>query len=334
MTTPIRKPYLLFLGDAPDLLAAKTATGIAHWRPDHVAGEFRYADARATTGMPSMSLAEGRAAGAATLVVGIANAGGKLAARWIETLREALELGYDLASGMHRRLTEIAELRDAARHHGRQLHDVRYPEIELAVGTGKARSGRRLLTVGTDCSSGKMYSALAIERELRARGLAATFRATGQTGILITGTGISVDAVVADFISGAIEQLTPAADESHWDVIEGQGSLFHPAFAGVSLGLLHGAQADALVMCHEPERSSMRGLSNWPLPSLEDCVAHNEYCARLTNPQARVCGVALNTHAFDAATAEQHIATTADRLGLPCVDPLRTGVGALVDALI
>lgn len=191
-----------------------------------------------------------------------------------------------------------------------------------------------MLAVGTDCSCGKMYTALCVEKAMRAAGRKATFRATGQTGILIAGSGVSVDAVVADFISGATEWLAPANDDDHWDLIEGQGSLFHASYAGVSLGLLHGAQAHTLVMCTEPGRPHMRGLPNQPLPDLAECISLNERCARLTNPEAKVIGIAANTSAMDPVAAERWLQDTQDRLGMPAVDPLRTGVAALADRLV
>ena len=152
-----------------------------------------------------------------------------------------------------------------------------------------------------------MYTALAIERELQSRGLHATFRATGQTGILIAGSGIAIDAVVADFISGAVEAIAPSNDHDHWDIIEGQGSLFHPSFAGVSLGLLHGSQADALVLCHEPTRTHMRNLPEYPIPGLQECIERNLEAARLTNPKARFVGASINTKALDEVQARKMV---------------------------
>jgi uncharacterized NAD-dependent epimerase/dehydratase family protein len=327
------KPYLLFLGDATDQLAAKTAAGIAHWRPAWCVGQLRLPNCNANLGLPDMNVEAALAAGARTLVVGVANRGGVVATNWLPVLMRALEAGLDLASGLHRRLADIPELRAVAERHGRKIVDVRHPSRDFEVGTGTRRSGKRLLTVGTDCSTGKMFTALALERELRGRGVKADFRATGQTGIMIAGDGVSIDAVVADFISGAVEWLSPSAGEDHWDMIEGQGSLFHPSYAGVSLGLLHGAQPAALVMCHEPSRDHMRGLPAYKLPSLRDCIDANLTAARLTSPGARMVGVALNTSAYDAATADSLLKQTADALGLPCVDPVRTGVGAIVDRL-
>ncbi|HYN38719.1 MAG TPA: DUF1611 domain-containing protein, partial [Rhodospirillales bacterium] len=280
-----------------------------------------------------MTPEEAAAAGAGTMIIGVANAGGYIPPLWTDVLIRALRAGLDLASGLHDRLADIPSVRDEATRLGRQLHDVRHPARSFAVGSGERRSGKRLLTVGTDCSAGKMYTSLALVDAIRARGLDADFRATGQTGIFIAGDGVSVDAVVADFISGATEWLSPAADPAHWDVIEGQGSLFHPSYAGVSLGLLHGAQPDALVMCHEPTRTHMRGLPNRPLPDLADCIAANEQAARLTNPRAACIGVCFNTSALARDAAEAYVAELSNRLRLPCVDPLVHGVDRIVDRL-
>lgn len=330
----IQHPYLMFLGDAPDQLAAKTAQGIVHWRRDWCLGQLRLPGCRADLGLPDMTVEEAAAAGVKTVVVGVANRGGVLSESWIPVLAKALELGMDLASGLHRRLSETPALRQAAAEHGRQLFDVRHPTRDFEVGTGVKRPGKRLLTVGTDCSVGKMYTALACEAEMRRRGMKADFRATGQTGIFIAGGGVSIDAVVADFISGAVEWLCPANDPDHWDLVEGQGSLFHPSFAGVSLGLLHGAQPDALVMCHEPTRPHMRGLPGRPLPDLETCIEANLEAARLTNPDVRCVGISINTAHLEAGEAEALLKATEDRLGLPTVDPFRTGVAPIVDAVV
>jgi uncharacterized NAD-dependent epimerase/dehydratase family protein len=168
---------------------------------------------------------------------------------------------------------------------------------------------------------------------MRARGLTATFRATGQTGILIAGGGVAVDAVVADFIAGAIEWLSPANESDHWDLIEGQGSLFHPSYAGVSLGLLHGAQPDALVMCHEPTRTHMRGLPKRALPDLAHCIAANEEAARLTNPAVQCIGVAVDTSRLNRDDGRAILAEIEGRLDLPCVDPMIEGAGPILDRL-
>jgi uncharacterized NAD-dependent epimerase/dehydratase family protein len=291
------------------------------------------ASCKADLGLPDMSVEEAARQGARTLVVGVANRGGIISEEWIEIIERALESGLDAAAGLHTRLSDVPRLAEAAGRHGRRLFDVRFPTRRFEVASGLRRPGKRLLTVGTDCSIGKMYTALAIDRELRRRGKKSDFRATGQTGIFIAGDGVSVDAVVADFISGATEWLTPANAPDHWDVVEGQGSLFHPSYAGVSLGLLHGAQPDVLVLCHEPTRPHMRGLPHYPLPDLETCLEANLAAARLTNPDVRCAGIAVNTSRLPSGEAEAYLAQVSKRLGQPAVDPLRTGVGALVDRL-
>jgi len=329
----IRTPYLLFLGDAPDALAAKTAAGVAYWRPEACIGQLRLPGCKADLGLPDMNIEAAAKAGAKTVIVGVANRGGVVAESWIPLLTRALERGLDLAAGLHQRLAAVPALKAAAERHGRAIHDVRHPTREFEVANGKTRPGKRLLTVGTDCSIGKMFAALALERELRRRGMKADFRATGQTGILIAGDGVSIDAVVADFISGAVEWLAPANAPDHWDLIEGQGSLFHASYAGVSLGLLHGAQPTALVMCHEPTRTHMRGLPGYKLPSLQVCIETNLRAARLTSPDVTCVGIAINTSALDASAADSLLKQTADAFGLPCVDPVRTGVSAIADRL-
>ena len=251
----IPSPYFLYLGHSNDEIGIKTSRGLAVFRREDCVGEFRHDDCGLTLGLPRMSFAEAVAAGARTLVLGIANAGGRLGEDLVRDALAALGAGLNIASGLHQRLRDEPRLAAAAKAKGLTLFDVRDPAPDLPVGSGARRVGRRLLTIGTDCSVGKMYTTLLLARALQARGVPADFRATGQTGILIAGDGVPLDAVVADFISGAIEHLSPARHDGGWDLIEGQGSLFHPSFAGVSTGLLHGAQPDALVLCqpHPPQ---------------------------------------------------------------------------------
>lgn len=329
----IQKPYLLFLGDARDELAAKTAFGIVDWRRDWCVGQFRLPGCKADLGLPDLTIAEARGRGAATLVIGVANAGGVLPDHWAEPIVAAIEAGMDVASGLHMRLGDNPAIAAAAAKHGRSLFDVRHSTQTFATGKGTKRPGRRLLTVGTDCSVGKKYTALALERGMRERGLDADFRATGQTGIFISGRGVSVDAVVADFISGAAEWLSPAATPEHWDVVEGQGSLFHPSFAGVTLGLLHGAQPDAFVVCHEPTRTHMRGVAH-PIPSIGDVIDLTVRCGRLTNPDIRCVGIAINTEKLSEAEAKKVLADAAAEYGLPASDPVRFGVAPIVDRIV
>ncbi len=329
----INKPYLLFLADAPDDLAAKTARGIVDWRPEWCVGQLRLPGCKTDVGLPDMTPHEAADRGARTMVVGVANTGGVLENAWVETIVSAIEAGLDVASGLHARLRSVPAVREAAKRCGRQLLDVRDTDREFAVGSGAKRPGKRLLTVGTDCSCGKKYTALAIERELHARGANVDFRATGQTGILISGRGVAVDGVIADFVSGAAEWLTPANDPDHWDVVEGQGSLLHPSYAGVSLALLHGTQPDAFVVCHEPTRTQMRGVS-YPVPSPKQCIEATLVAGRLTNPAIRCVGIGLDTSRLDRLAASDVLERTADELGLACVDPMVTGVGPIVDFLL
>ena len=256
----IPTPYLLFLGDAPDQLSAKVAQGIKDWRPENAVGQIRMPGCNADLGLEDLTLEQAFERGARTMVIGVANRGGYISEAWKTILIEALKTGFDIASGLHNLLRDEPDLVAHAEKYDRSLHDVRIPTVEYPIANGKKRSGKRCLAVGTDCSAGKMYTALAIDKLMQKRGLKSTFRATGQTGILITGGGVPLDAVIADFMAGAIEYLTPDNEEDHWDLIEGQGSLFHVSYSGVTMALVHGGQPDALILCHEPTREHMRGL--------------------------------------------------------------------------
>jgi uncharacterized NAD-dependent epimerase/dehydratase family protein len=256
----IPTPYLLFLGDAPDQLSAKVAQGIRDWRPENAVGQIRMPGCNANIGLEDLTLEQAFKKGARTMVIGVANRGGYISEAWKAVLIKALSTGFDLASGLHNLLRDEPDLVANAKKYGRQLHDVRVPTVEYPIANGKTRSGKRCLAVGTDCSAGKMYTAMAIDKLMQERGMKSTFRATGQTGILITGNGVPLDAVIADFMAGSIEYLTPNNDQNHWDLIEGQGSLFHVSYSGVTMALIHGGQPDALILCHEPTRKHMRGL--------------------------------------------------------------------------
>lgn len=326
----LQQPYLLFLGDAADPLAAKVAQGIQSWRPEVCTGQLRLDGCNADIGLADLSIAEAVDKGVKTLVIGVANRGGVIADNWIAVLKEALEAGLDIASGLHNKLVDIPELVACAEANGQKLYDVRYPQEAYPVANGKKRTGKRLLAVGTDCSCGKMYTTLAIQKEMANQGLNATFRATGQTGILITGDGVSIDCVVADFIAGAVETISPDNSADHWDIIEGQGSLFHPSFSGVTMGLIHGAQADALVMCHEPTRTHMRGLPHYGVPSIQDCMDACLAAARLTNPAVKFVAISVNTAALSEQEAKDYLAQLEAEFGLPAVDPFRDGASKIV----
>jgi uncharacterized NAD-dependent epimerase/dehydratase family protein len=329
-------PYLVFLGDTLEPMFAKTAFGLRDWAPERCIGEWSCGNTTVTTGLQRLSPRQARERGARSLVIGVANYGGIIPENWLPSLLEALEAGLDLVGGMHAKLRDIESLRTSAVRLGRQLIDVRVPPANIPVANGRKRTGRRLLTVGTDCALGKKYSALAITRAFKDRGVAADFRATGQTGILISGCGIPMDAVVSDFEAGAAEMLTPDSPPQHWDVIEGQGSLFHPSYAAVSLGLLHGSQADVLVVCHQPGRMHVLGHPDYPLPSLEETIELNLRLGSRTNPAIRCAGVSLNTSKLEAGAARELLASETQRLGLPVADPVRGGpeFHRLVDACL
>jgi uncharacterized NAD-dependent epimerase/dehydratase family protein len=325
------QPYLLFLGDTTELGFAKTAFGLRDWAGDKCVGEFA-CGATVTTDLPHLTPAQAVAEGARGLVIGVANPGGIIPPAWRQSLVEALEAGLDIVSGMHVRLADIPEVTEAAARLGRRLIDVRVPPAAIPVATGRKRSGKRLLTVGTDCALGKKYTALALARAFEQRGVDSDFRATGQTGIMIAGGGMPMDAVVSDFEAGAAEMLSPDAAPDHWDVIEGQGSLTHPAFAAVSLGLLHGSQPDVFVVCHEPGRTEMLGTAGFKLTSIEEVIELTTLLGRRTNPAIRCGGFAFNTSALDAGEAADMMARESDRLGLPVADPIRGGPA--FDALV
>lgn len=326
-------PYLLFLGDAPDGLAAKMAQGVYDWNPEAVAGQFRMEGCGANLGIKDLTIKEAAEAGVKTLVVGVVNRGGVISEKWLSILVEAMEAGMDIASGLHNLLRDEPVLVEAAKANGRTLHDVRVPTVKYPIATGKKRTGKRCLAVGTDCSVGKMYTTLAMDREMKAQGRKSTFRATGQTGILIVGDGVPLDAVVADFMAGAVEWLTPDNDPDHWDFIEGQGSLFHASYSGVTMALVHGGQPDALILCHEPTRQTMRGLPDYTLPSLEQLREMVLPIAQWVNPDCKVVAVSINTQHMDEDTAIAYLKDVEDRMGLPAVDPFRQGAARLIEAL-
>lgn len=329
----IPAPYLLFLGDAIDPIAVKTAYGIQKWRPDRCIGEIRLAGCTVSVGIQELDICAARERGAKTMVIGVVNRGGLLPHHWLATIKDAIKAGMNIASGLHDRLIDDLELVELAKEHNVELYDIRHIRPALSVGNAKKRSGNRVLTVGTDCCVGKMYTSLALEAAMRDIGMKTDFRATGQTGILIAGEGIAIDAVVADFIAGAAETLAPANDWDHWDIIEGQGSLFHPSFAGVSIGLIHGAQPQWLVMCHEMGRSHMRGLPHQPMVELAECVEANLRAAKLTANNPQLAGFAINTSKYSEENARTYCEQVSHEFGVPATDPVRFGIQAIAELL-
>jgi len=335
-TLCLPQPYLLFLGDVTDAGFAKTAFGLKDWAREKCIGEYALPAASVSTGLPFLTPAEAAANGARSLLIGVANSGGFISDSWIPALIEGLEAGLDIVSGMHARLSDVSGLEAMASRIGRRLIDVRHAPSGLLVGTGRKRSGKRLLTVGTDCALGKKYTALAISRAFASRGIDVDFRASGQTGIMIAGGGIPMDAVVSDFEAGAAEMLSPDAAPDHWDVVEGQGALLHPAYAAVSLGLLHGSQPDVIVVCHHPGRAAMLGVPGYAVPKIEDTIDLSLRLGARTNPAIRCAGISFNTAHLDDEEATMLMAEESRRLGLPVADPIRGGneFARLVDSCL
>lgn len=331
----LRAPYLLFLGDVDNVVNAKTGLGIATWATDRCAGQLRFAGCPVDSGLPDLDIGRAVAEGVGTVIIGVAPVGGQIQDNWLPPLIDLARAGIDIASGLHSRLTDVPELVEAARVGGARLVDVRVPPADIPCGLGKKREGKRVLTVGTDCAVGKKYTALALHRELSRRDIDASFRATGQTGIMITGEGIPIDAVVADFVAGAAELLSPENANSHWDVIEGQGSLFHPSYAGVTLGLIHGSQPDALVLCHQADRTAIHEVGGYfPIPPLSIVIDTYLAAARLTNPNCTCAGISVNTSGLDEETRSAYLEELHDEHDMPAEDPIMTGVQRIADKLL
>ena len=319
----LRFPYLLFLGDVSDRAYAKTAFGLVYWARPLCVAQLRLPNCLIDLGLPDLSLEEAiRQKKIKSLVVGVAPIGGQVRGEWLNIFIKAASYGIDIVSGLHSRLSDIDGLKSVAYANGARIIDIRRPPNDIPIATGVKRAGQRLLTVGTDCAVGKKYAALAITQAMKTSGANADFRATGQTGIMIAGEGIALDAVVSDFIAGAAELISPPNVPDHWDIIEGQGSLFHPAYAGVSLGLLHGSQPDAIVVCWDPSRKCLLGFDNFAVPALQQCIDQYLSLGRLTNPNIRCVGVCLNTSLLSTKERSRLINTTAKEVCLPVIDPV------------
>ncbi len=330
-------------------LTSKTANSAVRFIPDRVACVLDSTHAGRTVqdvlgfggSIPVVgTIEEALRMGPTALLVGIATQGGWLPQAWWPMLRTAIEAGLHLVSGLHLHLGDDPELARLAAERGVRIHDLRKPPADLPVSQGRARliDAYSVLTVGTDCNIGKMTAGLRIRDALTERGVRVGFAATGQTGILIEGWGIAVDAVVADFIGGAAERLVLRAAEGN-DVVlvEGQGSLVHPGYSGVTLGLLHGSMPDAMILCHQPTRQCPYGGGNaysWmPLPSVEEMIRICEGAIAPLRP-AQVIGVSLVTFDMDEAAARDEIARIQDLTGLPVTDPVRFGADVLAEAII
>lgn len=330
-TVQLNAPYLILIGGMSDPTFAKTGFGIVQWRPDLVAGQLRFPGCTLDLGVPDMTVAEAVKSGVRSLVIGVAPVGGVVPDYWWDTIVAAAKAGLDIVCGLHFKLADFPAVAAAARESGARLIDVRNPPKNLPVGTGKKRSGKRVLMVGTDCAIGKKYTALALDEAMRAAGMNSTFRATGQTGIMLAGEGIAIDAVIADFIAGAAEAISPDNDADHWDVIEGQGSIFHPGYSGVSLGLLHGSQPDAFVLCHDATRTTVSGFEHYSLPSVREAIDMHVAMGRRTNPAIRCVGISVNTSMLAADQRLDYLQRLSAETGLPCVDPIIDGCGAILE---
>ena len=273
-----------------------------------------------------------------TALVGVATQGGRFPPAWIDLLKICIASGLDVENGLHVFLADDPELRQLAARHEVELRDLRRPPRDLSTPTGANLEvpGTIVLTVGSDCAIGKMTVSLELDLEARARGVRSVFVPTGQTGIAIAGWGISVDAVVADFIAGAAERLVVEGARRGGELlwVEGQGALLHPLYSGVALGLYHGSVPHLLVLCHEAGRSHIEGVGGLhPIPPLAELVELHERLALPARP-ARVAAVALNTRLLDEAAAREAIAAAEDETGLPADDPVRFGASKLADALL
>jgi uncharacterized NAD-dependent epimerase/dehydratase family protein len=333
-----RKLLVLAEGRSGDPHFGKTARGVIRYAPQDVVCVLdSESDATAHEGFPLVrTVTDALRYAPTTALVGVATQGGRFPPAWRALLVECINAGLDVENGLHEFLTEDDELTELARKRGVELRDLRKPPPGLNVPTGEnlTHDATSILMVGSDCAIGKMTVALELDREAKARGIRSEFIPTGQTGIAIAGWGISVDAVVADFIAGAAEQLVLEGVRRGGEVlfVEGQGSLLHPAYSGVTLGLIHGSAPHAYVLCHKADETVVDGDDRYPIPPLPQLVELHETISLLSRP-AKVLAVALNTRDLDEEAARVAVAATEAETGLPADDPVRFGAAKLVDAL-
>ena len=330
---------ILAEGYSADTHYGKTMRGVLRYRRGDVVAILDSTRAGGTEdGLPIVSdVASALAYGPRVALVGVATQGGRFPPAWREILADCVRSGLSIENGLHQMLADDEELRPLADRHAVELRDLRRPPDGLDCPTGENLSvpARIVLTVGSDCAIGKMTVALELDREARGRGIASVFVPTGQTGIAIAGWGISVDAVVADFVAGAAERLVVEGGRRGGDLlwVEGQGSIVHPAYSGVTLGLFHGSAPHALVLCHRVGTTEVEGYPGHPLPSLRDLVVLHETMALRARP-AKVAAIALNTLGLDDDAAAAASAEATRETGLPAADPVRDGGGTLLDAVL
>ncbi|MDG1996602.1 MAG: DUF1611 domain-containing protein [Emcibacteraceae bacterium] len=333
ITIEITPPYLIFVGEETDPSYAKTGGGLIEWRPELCLGQIAIGKGGIPVDVPHMAIEDAVNAGVKSLIIGTASVGGGLPDEWLDTIEEAIDAGLDVVAGVHKLLNNVPRLVKAAEKSGARLIDVRIPPENLPVGSGKKRRGKRILMVGTDCAIGKKYSALALERDMKSAGLNATFRASGQTGIMIAGQGIPIDCVVGDFISGAAELLSPDNTDDHWDVIEGQGGIYHPGYSAVSMGLLVGSQPDAFIVCHDAVRTHIGEWPDFKLPTITQVIERTKSIGEQVNPDIRCVGISVNTSALNDQEREKYLSDLSVEMDLPCVDPLKGGTGKIIDRI-
>jgi uncharacterized NAD-dependent epimerase/dehydratase family protein len=337
------KRYLVLAeGSSGDHLYGKTMRGVVRYRPEAVAAILDSARAGETTdeGFPVVgTVDEGLRFDPDTALVGVVTQGGYFPPRWLDLLRTCVAKGLHVENGLHVFLSDDPELADLARRHGVELRDLRKPPPGLSTATGAnlAVDAAIAITVGSDCAIGKMTVACELDLEARRRGIASEFVPTGQTGIAIAGWGIAVDAVVSDFLAGAAERLVVEGAERGGELlwVEGQGSLVHPVYSGVTLGLIHGSAPHVYVLCHEAGRTRVEGAGGaaHPIPPLAELVDLHERMSLPVRPARTAC-VALNTRHLREEAARAAIAAAEDETGLPADDPVRFGAGRLVDAVL
>ncbi|HEU5363621.1 MAG TPA: DUF1611 domain-containing protein [Gaiellaceae bacterium] len=333
-----RRLLILAEGRSGDPHYGKTARGVMRYRPEDVVCVLD-SQTRATEleGFPLVhSLDEARAYEPTTALVGVATSGGRFPPEWRALLADCVRAGLDVENGLHEFLSDDPEMADLAARHGVELRDLRKapPGLNVPTGANLTHGATSILMVGSDCAIGKMTVALELDREARARGIRSTFVPTGQTGIAIAGWGISVDAVVADFIAGAAERLVLEGVRRGGEVllVEGQGSLLNPLYSGVTMGLMHGSAPHAYVLCHKADQRFVEEDERFPIPPLRELVELHERISLIARP-ATVIAVALNTRDLDEEGARQAVAAAEAETGLPATDPVRFGAGPLVDAL-
>jgi uncharacterized NAD-dependent epimerase/dehydratase family protein len=334
--------YLLLAeGSSGDPLYGKTMHGVLRYRREDVAAILDSTRAGETEdGVPVVgSVEEALPLGPTTALVGVVTQGGYFPPAWMELLRACVEHGLDVENGLHVFLGDDPELSALTAERGVELRDLRRPPAGLSTATGEnlGVAATIVLTVGSDCAIGKMTVSLELDLEARRRGLRSVFVPTGQTGMVIAGWGIAVDAVVSDFLAGAAERLVVEGRDRGGELlwVEGQGSLLHPVYSGVTLGLYHGSVPHVLVLCHEAGRTEIEGAGGGPhrIPSLRDLVELHERFALPARP-ARVAAVALNTRALDDTQARAAVDAAEEETGLPADDPVRFGASKLVDAVL